>query len=102
MNRKLEITIQTSQLLTIWGSRSSRAWCQQCNAVRDVVSLETAGLLADSIATLLKSGPLSMDWHISQSPDGSPRICLPSLLRMLGMETKSTESTAVKGFLPKT
>jgi len=101
LHRKLEITIQTSQLLTIRGSRSCRAWCERCNAETEVVTLETAALLADSIATLLKAGSTSAEWHISQSPDGSPRICLPSLLRMAGMECKSTKSTSVKGLLPE-
>ena len=101
MTRKLEITIQTSQLLTIRGSRSSRAWCQQCNAEREVVRLETAALLADSIATLLTAGSPSAEWHFSQSPDGSLRICLPSLLRLAGMECKSTKTTTVKGLLPE-
>jgi hypothetical protein len=101
LNRKLEITIRTSQLLTIRGSRSGRAWCQQCNAEQEVVTMETAVLLADSIATLLKAGSTSAGWHISQSPHGSPRICLPSLLRMLGSEAKATKATSVKGLLPE-
>ena len=101
MNRKLEITIQTSQLLTIRGGRSSRAWCQQCNAEREVVRLETVALLAESIATLLKAGAPSADWHISQAPDGSLLICLPSLLRMTEMDCEPTKTTSVKGWLPE-
>jgi len=101
LNRKLEITIQTSQLLTIRGSRSSRAWCRQCNAEQEVVTLEAAALVADSIATLLNSGSTSAGWHLSQSADGSLRICLPSLLRMVTREDKSTKAISVKGLLPE-
>jgi len=98
--RKLEITIQTSQLLTIRGSPSSRAWCPQCGAEMEVVTLETAALLANTILGRAKAGSLSADWHVSQSPDGSPRICLQSLLQELGREGKSSRSGRIKGLLP--
>ncbi len=101
MNRKLEITIQTSQVLTIRGGCRSRAWCPQCNAEQEMVTLEASSSLADSIAKLLNCGLASAVWHISQSPDGSLRICLPSLLRMLRREGKSTNATSVKGLLPE-
>lgn len=101
MSRKLEITIQTNRLVTIRGGRSSREWCQRCNAEREMVTLETAALLAESIATVLKAGPPPRDWHISQAPDGSPRICLPSVLRIAGMESKLTKDKTLNGLLPK-
>ena len=101
LTRKLEITIQTSQLLTIRGDRSGRAWCTQCNAEQDMVTLGTAALLADSIGKLLNAGSQSAEWHISQAPDGSSRICLPSFLRVAATESKSTKATSVKGLLPE-
>ena len=101
MARKLEITIQTSQLLTIRGGCSTRAWCRQCNAEQDMVTLETAAALADSIAKVLKAGSQSAEWHISQAPDGSPRICLPSFLRVAGKQGMATKATSVKGLLPE-
>lgn len=101
MTRKLEITIQTSQLLIIRRGRSSRAWCPQCNAEQEMVTLETAAVLADSIAKLLKAGSQSAEWHISQAPDGSPRICLPSFLRIAEKEGMATKAPSVKGLLPE-
>jgi hypothetical protein len=101
VNKRLEITIQTSQVLTIRGARSSRAWCPQCDAEQEMVRLETAALLADSIATLLKCGSTSTDWHISQLQDGTPQICLPSLLRIVGNERKVAKARSVRGLLPE-
>jgi hypothetical protein len=40
MRKKLEITIKTSQLLTIRSSRSSRTWCELCGAEVEVLTLE--------------------------------------------------------------
>jgi hypothetical protein len=101
MQRKLEITIQTDRRLVIYGTGLSRAWCQQCDAETGALTLEAAGLVAESISAGLWDRLLGADLHRTQCLDGSVRICVRSLLQTLHRENEAGGPSSIKGLLPE-
>ena len=104
--RKIEITIQTDRRVVIHATGLARAWCPQCGTQQEFVTLQTAGLLTNSMLVDLTNGSLSPDLHISPSSDGSPQVCLESLRQMASRVTKLSGATmsgsgVVKGLLPE-
>jgi hypothetical protein len=97
--KKIEITIQTERRLVIRGSVSGRAWCQQCGAETEVVTLETAGVVAQAVSVELGSTWPTGDLHLSQAPDGASGVCLKSLLGRLRNAGSNSGSGLVKGLL---
>jgi hypothetical protein len=77
--RKIEITIQTDRRVVIYATRLGRTRCEQCGAEREVVTLQTAGLLANSLSGDLTNESPPPGLHLSLAPDGSSRVCLESL-----------------------
>jgi hypothetical protein len=98
--RKIEITIQTDQRLVIYSTGSGATWCPQCGADREFVTLQTAGQLANSMLVRMKDGALPSNLHLSVFSDGSPRVCLESLLRLAGGGTHVPETTTIRALLP--
>jgi hypothetical protein len=99
--RKIEITIQTDQRLVIYATGLGRTWCKKCAAETEVVTLQAASLLASATLGDLIDGLLPSGLHLSPSSDGSPRICLDSLLQLVSRGTKATGTSQVKGLLPE-
>jgi hypothetical protein len=104
--RKIEITIQTDRRVVIYATGLEGTWCERCGGEREVVTPQTASLLTSSMFGGLENGSLLTDLHISSSSDGSPRICLESLLRLSDRENKLAGTTlsgpnAIKGVLPE-
>jgi hypothetical protein len=98
--RKIEITIQTDRRLVIYATGAGGTWCQQCGANREFATLQTAGQLASSMSVELRDGALPPDLHLSAGSDGSPRVCLESLLRLAKGGTGVQESAIVRALLP--
>ena len=99
--RKIEITIQTDRRVEIYATGVSRTWCQQCDAEMDVVTPQTASLLADSLRLDLTHGAALSDLHMPAASDGAPLICLASLLQLANRGNKFSGSGAMKGLLPE-
>jgi hypothetical protein len=83
LTKKLEITIQTSQLLIVRGGRSTRAWCEPCGAEMEVLTEETARLLLRASSDRML-GALPGGLHLALSSDGTSGVCLKSLLQVVG------------------
>jgi|HubBroStandDraft_5_1064220.scaffolds.fasta_scaffold04760_3 hypothetical protein len=80
-NRKrIEITIETEWMLTIRRSGCSRLWCRQCGCEADVVQAET---LTGMGQPRLGEGAEVKKWHLIEGPDGTPLVCLESLLKSM-------------------
>ena len=104
--RKIEITIRTDRRVTIYATGFGRTWCEHCGSEREVVTLQTAGMLANSMLGELPNGSLPPDLHLSVSPDGSPRVCLESLMQLANRGNKLSgttlsETNVIKGLLPE-
>jgi len=84
MKKTTRITIETERVLTLRCGGLGRFWCEQCAAETELVTLDALENLAaegtERIQQWLDQGKL----HWSQSPQGSVRICLHSLVRLLG------------------
>src|SRR5208282_3201287 len=90
--KRTEITLETDRIWIIRKSHSRRAWCAECGREVDMVVLKEAEVLSGMTQPML-SQPLttqpmlpggrgdSRGWHWSEAADGSPLVCLESLLR---------------------
>jgi len=91
-NKMEEITVATEQVWIIRKSQASRGWCAECGREVDMVGLKKAEALSAMTQpmppqTLLTQAMLpgrgegGQGWHWSRASDGSPRVCLESLLK---------------------
>ena len=82
--RTTEITIELESLIqTRWSVTKSMGQCTQCQKVVTLVSAHEDGKIDN--AHLSAIFPLLEGVvHIIESEDGTPRICLQSLLQYLG------------------
>ncbi len=106
-----EITVETDRVFIIRKSHSTRGWCAECGKEVDMVGLKEAeklsgitlpnmtqpGLTQPGMTQLAMSPPMLNEtpatqpmlpgpgerpgWHWSQAADGSPLVCLESLLK---------------------
>jgi hypothetical protein len=91
-NKKTEITVATEQVWIIRRSRTSRGWCAECGREVDMVDLKKAEALSGMTQPMLPQtrmtqpmlpgcGEGGRGWHWSRASDGSPLVCLESLLK---------------------
>ena len=99
--RRIEIRIQTDRRVVIYATGLAGTWCERCGKEREFVTPQTAGLLADSMLVEIKGGAYSPELHMAAAADGSPRICLDSLLQLAGKENKAPGFSVAKGLLPE-
>lgn len=79
--RTTRITVETDTLLVVRRARATVAWCPQCSAQVDIITL-TPDSVADPATSAeldrwISTGKLHL-WH---SPEGAVQICVKSLLR---------------------
>jgi hypothetical protein len=79
--KRTRITIETEQVLTIQRSSSKRRWCPQCSREVVMVRFAEAATLAGVPVAVLRECARTEPWHLSEAPDGTPLICLDSLLK---------------------
>lgn len=61
-----------------------RGWCRECGREVDMVGLKEAVALTGATQPMLAEYPGNAGWHWSQTEDGSPLLCLESLLKSRG------------------
>ena len=82
VQKRTEITIETDQIVVIGKRhRSVRSWCQECRCEVEMIGLKEAEALTGTTQAMLSSGGGNPDWHWSQAEDGSPLLCLESVLK---------------------
>lgn len=81
MARQTKIMIETDSLLVLRGRSSLRAWCPQCGAEGEMISLEGVGVISNLEPPEVKAWIESEALHRSQAADGAPLICLNSMLK---------------------
>jgi len=82
-HKRIEITIQTHQVLTVVSIRSqnsTRLWCPVCGREVEVVDADRAESLGN-MAGRLGDGAGAGKPHCLTGADGMTVICLPSLLK---------------------
>jgi hypothetical protein len=82
VQKRTEITIETEQVVVIRRRQGSvRSWCRECKGEVDMVDLKEAEAVTGMTQAMLSCGVGDRGWHWSQAEDGSPLICLESLLK---------------------
>lgn len=84
MTKTTRITIETERVLTLRCGTVGRIWCETCGAETDIVTLEALGNLAPQERERIQQWLDKRELHWSQPPQGSVRICVRSLVRLLG------------------
>jgi hypothetical protein len=90
MTKQTTITIETNSLLILRGSSAVKAWCPYCAAESEMIGLTSLGVISNLDRSAVQEWLNSSEVHRSQAADGSPIVCLNSLLAHLG-STKSAE-----------
>ncbi|HEX8815717.1 MAG TPA: hypothetical protein VF753_09470 [Terriglobales bacterium] len=102
--KRTEITVETDQILVLRKSRTSRNWCAECGREVEMVTVNNAGVLTGGNAqtpklqAVLPGGRDDRGWHWSQDADGTPLICLESLLKMNSGKPSLEKYAKGKGF----
>jgi len=87
MARQTRITIETESLMVLKGGSSLRGWCSRCQAESELIPVETVGVISNLTAGAVETWIESEELHHSRSADGSPLICLKSLLKRVQRTT---------------
>ncbi len=81
MAKRTKITIEADSLLVLRGRSSLRAWCPQCAAEGEMISLDGVGVISNLLPAEVEAWLESEAIHRLQAADRSPLICLNSLLK---------------------
>lgn len=82
-HKRIEITIQTDQILMIRRRGCSRRWCPECGCDVEVVDLVQAEALTSVGQPKLRDCAEAKKWHVLEGPDGATFVCLKSLLKTM-------------------
>ncbi|MBV9265162.1 MAG: hypothetical protein JO061_03235 [Acidobacteriaceae bacterium] len=89
MAKQTRITMETLSLLSLQGRILRRAWCPQCGAESEVITLDDVGVISTLERPEVQEWFKSSGLHHSQTVDGAESICLNSLLARV-RNTKSS------------
>lgn len=81
MAKQTKITIETDSLLILQGRILQRAWCPQCGSEVEMIPLDNVGVISNLSPREVEAWIQSEDLHHSKATDGSPLICLNSMLK---------------------
>ena len=83
MAKQTKITIETDSVLVLRGRSSLRAWCPQCGTEGEMVPIEGLGVISNLAPPDVEAWLESETIHRLRAADGSPLICLNSLLKQV-------------------
>lgn len=81
MAKRTRIRIETECLLVLRGRASLRAWCPQCGAEAEMISLNDVGVVSNLPPSEVQVWIESADLHRTQTAEGAALICLNSMLK---------------------
>jgi probable HAF family extracellular repeat protein len=80
------ITVETDMLMVIRRARSVLAWCPNCRAEVNVITLGSGSLAEAATAAQLQQWLNTGKLHFWQRADESAQLCVPSLLQCIECE----------------
>jgi hypothetical protein len=90
--KSTRITIATERILMIRQRSSNRRWCAECCRVAEMVGFAQAAALTGVPQANLRECAREERWHVIAAADGSPMICLDSLLTATQLHPRGTEA----------
>lgn len=81
MAKHTKITIETDSLLVLRGRKVLCAWCPQCSAQTEMIPFDEIGVVSNLSAEEVENWLESEAIHRSKTADGTPLICLNSLVK---------------------
>ena len=81
MAKQTTITVETDSLLILRARKPLRAWCPQCSAEEEMISLDDLGVVSNLPPADVRAWLESDDLHHTTGDDGAYMICLNSMLR---------------------
>jgi hypothetical protein len=92
MAKHTKITVETESLLVLRGRIPLRAWCPECGGEVEMIPLDDLGVVSNLQPQEVRSWLESEGMHHATAADGSPMICLNSMLKRV-----SKAKTALPG-----
>src|SRR5215469_14839221 len=83
MLKTTRITVETDTLMIVRRAKAVPAWCPDCGAAVNVVSLTDESLADAATAAQLQDWADAGRLHIWRSPHVPIQVCVPSLLQCL-------------------
>ena len=78
------ITVETETLIVVRRAKATLAWCPDCRAEVDVITLDHDSLTEPSTAAQIHEWHATGKLHFWQSANGPAQICVTSLLQCFG------------------
>lgn len=88
MAKLTRITIETDSLLVLRGRKSLSAWCPQCGAEAEMISLSEVRIVSNLPYAEVQAWIESPDLHHAKTADGTALICLNSMLKRVRRMTE--------------
>lgn len=81
MAKHMKITVETDSLLFLRGRMPLWAWCPGCGAECEMIPLDDLGVVSNLPPPEVQAWLESEYLHHTTTADGSPMICLNSMLK---------------------
>ncbi len=78
------ITVETETLIIVRRAKATFAWCPDCRAEVDVITLDQDSLIESATAAQIHEWHSTGKLHLWQPAHGLARICVTSLLQCIG------------------
>jgi hypothetical protein len=78
------ITVETETLIIVRRAKAILAWCPDCRAEVDVITLDHDSLIESATAAQIHEWQRTGKLHLWQPAHGLARICVTSLLQCIG------------------
>jgi hypothetical protein len=78
--RRTTITIETERTLVIRRQALPRGWCPECGRESEMIGPPQAAIVTGVPERRQHDFAITAKWHMAEATDGSPMICLVSLL----------------------
>lgn len=78
--KRTRITVETEQVLIVRRRACAQRWCWECGREVDMVGFAQAAVLTGVAQRSLRDHARAEKWHLAETNDGSPLICLESLV----------------------
>ena len=84
------ITVETETLMIVHRAIATLAWCPDCRAEVDAITLDNDSLAEPSTAAQIQEWLSTGKLHLWQPIDGPAQICVTSLLQCFELESVPT------------